>query len=77
MFLEKGGGAGVLIYYDDLRTKWDVDYIEFYDLEGNLLLVSWIDRFGVCQVVMDRGLLDPADPSVDGVLVAIQVGTTL
>ncbi|HEV8721357.1 MAG TPA: hypothetical protein VGW77_12050 [Candidatus Binatia bacterium] len=77
MFLEEGGGAGILIYYDDLRTKWDVDYIEFYDIDGNLLLVSWIDRFGVCQVAMDRGLLEPADPSVDGVLVTIQVGTTL
>ena len=64
MFLEKGGGAGVLIYYDDLRTKWDVDYIEFYDLEGNLLLVSWIDRFGACQVGMDRGLLDPDPPAL-------------
>ena len=77
MFLEEGGGAGILVYYDNFTTKWDVDYIEFYDIEGNLLLVSWIDRFGIYQVAMDRGLLDPADPSVDGTLVLIKVGTML
>lgn len=77
MFLEEGGGAGILVYYDNLTTKWDVDYIEFYDIEGNLLLVSWIDRFGICQVAMDRGLLDPAGASVDGMLVTIKMGTML
>ena len=58
-----------MIYYDDIRTKWDIDYIELYDLEGRLLLVSWVDRFGVCQVAMDRGLLDADNPKVEGVLV--------
>jgi len=77
IFLEEGGGAGVLIYYDDIRTTWDIDYIEVYDLEGRLLLVSWVDRFGVCQVAMDRGLLDADDPKVDGVLIMIAVGVAL
>ena len=77
MFVEEGGGAGVLIYYDDIRTKWDIDYIEFYDVEGRLLLVSWVDRFGACQVAMDRGLFDVNDPKVEGVLVMIALGVAL
>jgi hypothetical protein len=77
MFVEKGGSAGVLIYYDDIRTKRDIDYIEFYDVEGRLLLVSWLDRFGICQVAMDRGLLDADDPTLEGVFVMVAMGTTL
>jgi hypothetical protein len=77
MFLEEGGGAGILVFYDDIRTKTEIDYIEFYDGDGNLLLVAWIDRFGVCQVAMDRGLLDPARPAVDGTLVMVSVGMAL
>jgi hypothetical protein len=76
-FLEEELGAGVLVFYDDGRTKWQIDYIELYDLEGDLLVVTWIDRFGICQVAMDRGLLDPDDPSIDGILVTVAVGTML
>ena len=75
IFIEAGGGAGILVFYDDTRTKCEVDYIELYDLEGNLLVVSWIDRTGIRQVAMDRGLLDPKNPLVDRVLVMIAVGT--
>ena len=75
IFLEAGGMAGILVFYDDTRTTWDIDYIEFYDLEGNLLLVAWLDRLGVCQVAMDRGLLDAEHPGLDGILVMIAVGT--
>jgi hypothetical protein len=76
-FVYDNGASGILLFYDDARTKREVDYIEFYDLEGNLLLVSWIDRFGVCQVAMDRGLLDADEPEVDGTLVLIGVGREL
>ena len=34
------GAAAILAFYDDLQTKLKVDYIELYDLSGNLLLVS-------------------------------------
>jgi hypothetical protein len=71
MFVENSGAAGILIFYDDGRTQREVDYIESYDLEGNLLLVSWIDRFGVCQVAMDRGLLDTEEPEIARTLVLI------
>ena len=76
-FMEEELGAGVLVFYDDSRTKRKIDYIELYDLEGNLLVVTWIDRFGACQVAIDQGLLDTDDPSIDGILVILQVGTML
>jgi hypothetical protein len=77
LFVERGGAAGMLFFYDDTGTKAPVDYIEFYDLEGHLLLVSWIDRLGVCQAAMDRGLLDPKNPKVEKMLVIISMGTAL
>jgi len=72
--LDEDTGIGILVFYDDPRTKLKVDYIELYDIAGNLLLVSWIDRFGVCQVAMDRGLLDEKHPNVAGVLVMMTTG---
>jgi len=77
LFLESGGASGIFIYYDDVRTKQDIDYIEFYDLDGNLLVVSWIDRRGLCQVAMDRGLLNAENPAVTRDLVIVDVGTEL
>lgn len=76
-FFEEEVGAGVLVFYDDSRTQWQIDSIELYDFEGNLLVVTWLDRFGTCQVAMDRGFLDPDDPTVDGILVTVGVGTML
>jgi hypothetical protein len=76
-FVEDELGAGVLVFYDDDLTKWKIDYIELYDLEGNLLVVTWLDHFGACQVAIDQGLLDTDDPSIDGILVILEVGTML
>jgi hypothetical protein len=76
-FFEEELGEGVLVFYDDSQTQWQIDSIELYDFEGNLLVVTWLDRFGTCQVAMDRGFLDPDDPTVDGILVTVGVGTML
>ena len=76
-FVEEGNGAGIFVFYDDPRTKTDVDYIEMYDVDGGLLLVAWIDRFGICQVAMDRGLFDSAHPALDGTFVMVDVGVAL
>lgn len=70
-------GLGTLIFYDDRRTKLRVDYIEFYDATGNLLLMSWIDRLGICQVAIDRGLLDEENPHIERIMVSIAAGTEL
>jgi len=77
LFFEAGGGGGIIVFYNDPRTKPEIDYIEFFDLEGNLLLVSWIDRAGICQAAMDRGLLDEQDPKVERILVIVAMGTAL
>jgi hypothetical protein len=66
-----------MIFYDDPRTKLDIDYLELYGISGDLLLVSWIDRFGVCQVAIDRALLTAEPKTVDGVLVLITGGTSV
>ena len=76
-FFEEELGAGVLVFYDDSQTQWQIDSIELYDFEGNLLVVTWLDRFGTCQVVMDRGFLHPDDPTVEGIMVTVAVGTVL
>jgi hypothetical protein len=69
--------AGILVLYDDVRTKREIDYVELYNVIGNLLVVSWIDRFGICQTAMDRGLLDKEEPTIEGVLVSITGGAAL
>jgi len=74
VFLEEDGSAGILIYYDDVLTKREIDYIELYDMEGDLLVVAWIDRFGVYHMAMDRCLLNTDDPAVDGTLVPVSLG---
>jgi hypothetical protein len=77
MVEEEGGGVGIMISYDDPRTKLETDYLELYGIGGDLLLVTWIDRLGVCQVAIDRALLDKEPQAVDGVLVLITSGTLL
>ena len=69
--------AGILVLYDDIRTKREIDYVELYNVIGNLLVVSWIDRFGICQTAVDRGLLDKEEPTIEGVLVSVTKGTAL
>ena len=74
---EKGGGVGIMIFYDDPRTKLETDYLELYGIGGDLLLVSWIDHFGVCQIAIDRALLSDEPKAIDGILVLITGGTAL
>lgn len=66
---------GALAVYDDPQTKRPVDYIELYDDSGGLLLVSWVDRFGIRRTAMDRGLLQEEASQLEGVLVLLAEGT--
>jgi hypothetical protein len=68
---------GVAFLYDDPQTQRAVDYIELYDQMGDLLLVTWIDHFGVYRVAVDRGLLRDEHPSAEGVLVLVSDGLAL
>ena len=63
--------------YDDPRTKWEADYMELYDGEGELLLLSWIDRHGIMRMAVDRGLLDEETPELERVLVFVTRGSPL
>jgi hypothetical protein len=74
---DESDGLGIIVFYDDPRTKREVDYLEVYDLSGDLLLISWIDRFGICRMAADQGLLRDEDPGIDGILVLITEGTPL
>jgi hypothetical protein len=76
MLLDEDGATAILACYDDVQTKLKIDYVEVYDLAGNLLLVSWIDRFGISRFAMDRGLFRE-HPVVDRVLVLMTSGTEL
>ncbi len=60
--------------YDDPQTRWSVDYTELYDEAGDLLLVSWVDKFGIRRTAMDRGLLQEEASMLEGILVLIQEG---
>jgi hypothetical protein len=73
---DESDGLGIVVLYNDAQTKREVDYLEVYDLSGDLLLISWIDRFGICRIAADQGLLRK-DPGIDGILVLITDGTPL
>ncbi len=71
----EGEVMALLAVYDDPRTKRSMDYLELYDFSGGLLLVSWIDRFGIRRTAMDRGLLQEKASNLEGVLVLLAEGT--
>jgi len=64
-----------LAAYDDPKTGMSVDYLEFYDGAGSLLMVSWVDRFGIRKTAMDCGLLQEETSMLEGVLVLLPEGT--
>jgi len=69
---------GWVAFYDDPETKRPVDYLEVYDGSGGLLLVGWIDRFGITRTAVDRGLLLEEDAAeLEGVLALLPEGISL
>jgi len=65
---------GALAVYHDPKTRRSVDYLELYDGTGSLLLISWVDRFGIRRTAMDRGLLQEEASRLEGVLVLLLEG---
>jgi hypothetical protein len=61
--------------YDDPHTRRSIDYLELYDEAGSLLMVRWVDRFGIFRTALDRGLLREEATRLEGVLVLLQEGT--
>ncbi len=67
-----------IAFYDDPKTKRPVDYLELYDGSGGLLLVGWIDRFGITRTAVDQGLLVEEDAAqLEGVLALLPEGISL
>lgn len=74
---DEGGLSLSVALYDDAQTKREVDYMELYNDEGDLLLVSWIDHHGIKRLAVERGLLEEEDGELDRGLVFFTVGTPL
>jgi hypothetical protein len=69
--------VGLITVYDDPATERPADYFELYDSSGgNLLAVSWFDRFGIERTAIDRGVLEGAD-KLEGIFVVIIDGESV
>lgn len=66
-----------LASYDDPNTVQALDYVELYDPSGGLLLIGWVDNYGVRRLAIDSGLLREPALTLDRVLVLIAEGTSL
>jgi hypothetical protein len=66
-------GTVAAYVYDDVPTARPADYWEIYDTAGNLLALSWFDRFGIKRTAVDRGIMEERD-QLEGVFVVISDG---
>ena len=69
-------GTMAAYVYTDVTTERPADYWELYDKNGDLLAVSWFDRFGVQMTAVDRGILEEKD-RLDGILVVVLTGDSI
>jgi hypothetical protein len=69
-------GAVAVYVYDDITTERPADYWEFYDKEGDLLAVSWFDRFGIRRTAVDRGIVEEED-KLEGTFVVLLTGNSI
>jgi hypothetical protein len=69
-------GAVAEYVYDDVTTERPADYWELYDREGNLLVISWFDRFGIKRTAIDRGIVEEKD-QLEGIFVVVLDGDSL
>jgi hypothetical protein len=59
-----------LAVYDNPTTERGADYLELYNNDGGLGLVSWFDQFGIQRVAVDRALVEQQD-ALQGVFVVV------
>ena len=62
--------------YDDVTTARPADYWELYDKRGDLLAVSWFDRFGIQRTAVDRGIVEKGN-ELEGIFVVILNGESM
>jgi hypothetical protein len=69
-------GAVAEYVYDDVSTERPADYWELYNREGELLAISWFDRFGIKRTAIDRGIVEEKD-QLEGIFVVVLDGDSL
>ena len=69
----EGQIVGRIVVYDDPATQRSADYLELYTNTGDLVAVSWFDKYGVERTAVDRGLLEGKD-ELEGILVVVLDG---
>jgi hypothetical protein len=69
-------GAVAQYVYDDVTTERPADYWELYNREGDLLAISWFDRFGIKRTAVDRGIVEEKD-QLEGIFVVVLDGDSL
>ena len=69
-------GALAEYVYDDVNTQRPTDYWELYDKQGELLAVSWFDRFGNQRTAVDRGIVEQKN-QLEGVFVVVLDGDAM
>jgi len=52
--------VGIIAIYDDPKTARTEDYLELRDDGGQIVAVTWFDRFGIRRLTLDRGFLNDA-----------------
>jgi len=72
----EGDIVGQFTVYDDPTTERSVDYWELYDNDGDLVAISWFDRFGIERLAIDRGLVDEGD-KLEGAFVVFSDGDSV
>jgi hypothetical protein len=72
----EGEILGQFTVYDDPTTHRSVDYWELYDNDGDLVAISWFDRFGIERLAIDRGLVDEGD-KLEGAFVVFSDGDSV
>lgn len=65
-----GVNLGTAVLYDDPATRRAADYLELYDGQGGLVVVSWFDSFGIQRIAVDRAFV-AGEEGLEGVFVAV------
>src|SRR5262244_3376931 len=72
----EGQIVGRIVVYDDPATQRSADYLELHTNAGDLVAVSWFDRYGVERMAVDRGLLEHKD-ELEGILFVVLDGEAI
>lgn len=49
--------VGMIAIYDNPMTQQPGTYLELRDAGGQVVAISWLDRFGIRRLTLDRGFL--------------------